>query len=126
MDTRSLTTEYRLGQWAQILKERSMSGQSIRAYCKEAGIAECVYYYWQKKLREAASREIASHRTDNPATSKAPKGGALCASAETYPVGHASVSTTVRIEIGQYRIGVEAGADAETLSMVLRVIGSQC
>ena len=58
MDTREIASEYRFSHWTQIMQERSASGLSIRKYCKTAGIAECVYYYWQRKLREVACKEL--------------------------------------------------------------------
>ena len=59
MNTREIAEEFRLGHWAQIMQERVDSGQSIRAYCREKGIGTNVYFYWQKKLREAAAQQIA-------------------------------------------------------------------
>ena len=59
MDTKTIATKYRLAHWAGILRERQESGLSIAAYCKQAGFHENNYYYWQKKLREAACESIA-------------------------------------------------------------------
>jgi len=59
MNTREVAKEYRFSHWTQIMQERSASGMSIRAYCQTAGICEKVYYYWQRKLREAACKELA-------------------------------------------------------------------
>jgi len=54
MNTREIAGGYRLTHWAQIMHERQESGMSIKAYCKQQGFHENVYYYWQRKLREAA------------------------------------------------------------------------
>jgi hypothetical protein len=59
MDTNDIAVEYRLSHWAGIMREREESGLSIRAYCKNAGFHENRYFYWQKKLREAACEELA-------------------------------------------------------------------
>jgi hypothetical protein len=58
MNTRAIAEEYRLTHWAQIVKERQESGLSIKSYCESAGFHENVYYYWQRKLREVAYREL--------------------------------------------------------------------
>jgi len=58
MNTRAIAEEYRLTHWAQIMQERQQSGLSIKSYCERAGLHENVYYYWQRKLREAAYREL--------------------------------------------------------------------
>ena len=58
MNTKDIAAEYRLAHWAQIAENRRDSGLSIKAYYKQAGFHENRYYYWQKKLREAASEDI--------------------------------------------------------------------
>jgi len=59
MNTRHIAEEHRLAHWAGIVHDRAESGLSIRAYCESAGFHENNYYYWQKKLREAACEELA-------------------------------------------------------------------
>jgi len=59
MNTRYITEEHRLAHWAGIMRDRSESGLSVKAYCESAGFHENRYYYWQKKLREAAYDELA-------------------------------------------------------------------
>ena len=58
MSTRYIAEEHRLAHWAGIVRDRAESGLSIRAYCESAGFHENNYYYWQKKLREAACEEL--------------------------------------------------------------------
>ncbi len=45
---------YRMEQWRQIIQECQKSGMSNKAYCRQQGIAEKTYYYWQRKVRTAA------------------------------------------------------------------------
>jgi len=58
MDTRKIAAEYRLGHWVQIIKDRRESGESVKEYCEKKGICENAYYYWQRKIREAASVQL--------------------------------------------------------------------
>lgn len=58
MDTRKIASEYRLSRWSQVMREREDSGLSDKAFCKEVGFHENVYYYWQRKLREAACEQM--------------------------------------------------------------------
>jgi len=44
--------------WAQIIQERTQCGSSIRAYCKRIGICENTYFYWQRRLRQAACEHL--------------------------------------------------------------------
>jgi transposase-like protein len=63
MNTTTLAAEYRLQQWAVVIKDCKESGLSIRKYCKNAGIHENTYYYWQKKLRETIYKEITTEQS---------------------------------------------------------------
>jgi hypothetical protein len=58
MNTRQIAAEYRLAYWAGIVRERTERGLSIRAFCAEKGFHENCYFYWQRKLREAACEKL--------------------------------------------------------------------
>jgi len=51
----ALRTEYRLQQWAKFAEECSKSGMSKRDFCIKRGVSEKTYYYWLRRLREAAA-----------------------------------------------------------------------
>jgi len=51
----ALRSEYRLQQWAKIAEECARSGVSNREFLAERGIPEKNYYYWLRRLREAAA-----------------------------------------------------------------------
>lgn len=63
MQTREIASEYRLAHWSQVMRERRESGLSIKAFCLASGFHRNVYYYWQRKLREAACRQVAEIQT---------------------------------------------------------------
>ena len=48
MNTKYIAAEYRLSQWAQIMKERKETGLSIRAYCEGRGIHENTFSIGRK------------------------------------------------------------------------------
>jgi transposase-like protein len=58
INTREIAVEYRLAHWVKIMQERSDSGLSIKAYCESISLHQNVYYYWQRKLREAACQSL--------------------------------------------------------------------
>ncbi len=111
------------------MRERKESGMSITAYCKNAGFHENIYYYWQRKLREAAYQELpettrkldsnqgnvglAANRTCSPT----PPGWVLCETAST-----PSKTETIQIEIGQCRINAAPEVNLELLAKVCRVL----
>ena len=65
MNTRIITSEYRLSHWAQIIRERKESGLTVTAFCEKSGFHENIYYYWQRKLREAACEELSKKQNES-------------------------------------------------------------
>ena len=59
-DVLALRSEYRLQQWAQVVRECNTSGLSNREYCRQHNISEKTYYYWVRRLRQAAASQAAS------------------------------------------------------------------
>ena len=49
-----ITHQVRCEQWTQIIKECYASGMSKTAWCREHGISDKSFFYWQRKLRETA------------------------------------------------------------------------
>ena len=61
-DVLAVRDEYRAQNWAMVIQECSDSGLSNREFCRQRGIPEKSFYYWQRKLRqqivEAASPQL--------------------------------------------------------------------
>jgi len=49
-----ITHKVRREQWLGIINECLSSGMSKTAWCKEHGISDKTFFYWQRKLREDA------------------------------------------------------------------------
>ena len=45
--------EFQLQEWSGMLREQKESGLSVKAWCQEQGMAEHIYYYRLRKLRQA-------------------------------------------------------------------------
>jgi transposase-like protein len=58
MNTRETTYNYRLNQWTAIIRECRSSGQSVSAWCADHDINNKSYYYWIKRVREAACEAL--------------------------------------------------------------------
>lgn len=113
MNTREIAVEYRLSHWAQIMQDRSQSGLSIRSYCKSAGIHENVYFYWQRKLREAACEQLSTPGFVEVALTPAQEAPALAGDV------HAG---GLRIEAGGIQITVDGAYPAEKLAVLLQAL----
>ncbi len=59
-EIRSITKNMRLSQWADVIRDRKASGQSITAYCSEHNISRNSYFYWQKEIKKAAIAEASN------------------------------------------------------------------
>lgn len=61
-DILAVRDEYRAQNWAMVIRECNSSGLSNREFCRQRGIAEKTFYYWQRKLRrqivESASPQL--------------------------------------------------------------------
>lgn len=121
MNTREMTTEYRMSQWAKILHERRESGEGVGEFCERRGISRNVYFYWQKKLRERLGKELMPALTEEASQNITPQGWALCKQSEPKPP-----ESSITLEIGAFRISVGENASTEQLEKVCRVLKSLC
>ena len=93
--------QVRLNQWSAIVQEREDSGLSVKAFCKETGIAPKTYYYRLRRLREAAIKRT-QLGTVQPTTSQpellqyTPPTGYIC-DPTTQSIVIRTSSTTVEI-----------------------------
>ena len=103
-----MSKQERLENWtARIMACRS-SGMTVRVWCRENGLSEKTYYYWQRRLFQTLSEQQGAHKT---------------AFAEvTPPVCSGNVAVTVRIAGAV--ADIHPGADAATVEMVLRILKS--
>ena len=66
MDTKLAAAQVRLQQWAAIVRERKESGLKVDDYCEAHNISRNAYYYWLRKLREAALESQSSRFVELP------------------------------------------------------------
>lgn len=52
------THEIRLAEWKPIIMECRASGLSIKEWCSKNGVNAKKFYYWQRRLRAAATGEV--------------------------------------------------------------------
>lgn len=60
MDTREVASQYRLGQWTEIVRQCRSSGQPVAVWCAENNISITSYYYRLRRIREAACEALPS------------------------------------------------------------------
>ena len=129
MNTRYIAEEYRLAHWMQIMQERNESGLSIKAFCKKVGINETSYFYWQRKLREAACEQIAIMHPDSTASGLICNGFAEVKLQDNLP--HKTLTEAVsrgnlNIEISGIKITADSTYPENKLAYLLRELVESC
>jgi len=66
LDTREVTSQYRLNQWTEIVRQCRSSGQTVTMWCAENNIKPASYYYWLRRIRKAACEALPSLSGNNP------------------------------------------------------------
>jgi putative transposase len=116
IDTRKVASEYRLSQWAQMMQARQDSGKSINDFCQEVGVSRNAYFYWQRRLRKAACKELAAaENTVDPV----PNGWMQLA-----PKQVQKMKASLDIEVSGCHITVNAETDPGLLKKVCSMLRS--
>ena len=129
---RRVGMEERRGYWREVMAESAASGLSQRAFCKQHGISEPVFYYWRRVLGEAEPAPSSVHASQ-PASGNAvrfalvrPSAGPFevadslaAGSAET--IGDREAKLELVLSCG-WRLRIRSGADVATMHTVLAAL----
>lgn len=63
--------------WRSLVSEQEESGQSVAAFCSARELPESQFYYWKKRVREAAQPQFVEVRVGKPAMSPRGSGAGL-------------------------------------------------
>ncbi len=129
MNTREIAAECRLAHWTQIIRRRSESGLTIKAFCANEGYHENIYYYWQRKLREAVCEQMTEIRTEHTQTGLIPPGFAELKIAEAHerlPLRENSGKDEIRIDLAGMRITADSSYPAEKIAVLLAALKRSC
>jgi len=124
METKEMTMEIRLAQWAQVMQDRVSNGQNIAAYCAQRGIGRHSYFYWQRKLREAAVQQMAeASEVEKGQQALVPRGWAqACVAEESTPEPTGGLT----LRVCGAEIEVRRGFDEALLTSVCRALSQSC
>lgn len=115
MDTKLATTQIRIQQWAAVIHDRQESGLKVDDYCEQHGLSRNAYYYWLRKVKEAALTqtgfvEIQSVVTPPEASSKIVQGEST------------SFLPQMLVSINGMSLGIRQDTPMELFARVLGVI----
>ena len=126
MNTREIAVEYRLSHWAELIKGRGECGLTVRAYCESLGIHENSYYYWLKKLREAACEKLAgNYSKTNSLTSPVFAEVKLPVQSAMLPFDGVA-QNRICVETAGVRITADGEYPADKLAELLRTVMRSC
>ena len=119
MDTRRIGKDLRLQHWAGIMRERKESDLSIRRWCQGNLIGEKTFYYWQRKLREAACEQLEQQ-----------SGVSLVPATPTFAQVHLGEDQPnggkITIHLGGAEVEIAGNASPEVVEKILRVLRESC
>ena len=125
MGTKEMTTRVRLTHWAGVMQARSKSGQSVRRWCRDNGVNEKTYYYWQRKLREAACEHLAENASTQPSTGLIIPGFAEVKLSEP-PRASTDIQGELRVEIGRIKLSASSDYPPEHVAEILKRLDLSC
>ena len=103
-------SEQAFAKWRNLISEQGRSGQSVAAFCRERGLPNAYFFYWKKRLRQAATPFVAVQ----------------IANAKQAPA-RAALSTTIEVRLSHGRsrsLVVAPNFDADHLRGLLAVLES--
>lgn len=121
-----------LQQWTELIKEQKASGMKVDAWCKERGIGEGQFYYWQKQVRQTLLDSVSPLNGDNAALVKVdinsapdevPQRALLPAPQGAEPTPPQNV---FRLQFKGSMLEIPAGSRAEDISEILRAVSLLC
>ena|SRR5215469_6999133 len=102
-------SEQAFAKWRNLVSEQGRRGQSVAAFCRERGLANSHFFYWKKRLREAATPQFVAVQIAN--ANQAP--------------ARAPLSTSIEVRLSHGRsLVVTPNFDADHLRALLAVLES--
>jgi len=124
------TTDIRLAQWRQIIMECNRSSITKREWCKQNGVREKSFFYWQRKIRKMAADSLGASIASLPAAMPDNNPGKFV----EVPMHTASsgldgneampsrISPELMVQVNDCRIFVTSSIHESTLKTVMKVI----
>ena len=128
----AIKKEVRLREWQRIYEEYRASGQSVREWCEENGVAPSTFYHRLRRIREKLfeeygkekTGEMTEHRNGNttheitPAKSSGIAPVAFNEGQSAVPLRSVS-SPEIVIECEEIRISIKGGISTDSISAII-------
>lgn len=114
MNTKLATRQIRLNEWAAIIKDCKASGQKVDIYCEQHGLSRDAYYYWTRKVKEAALKQAGFVEFPAPVPEQEP--------VTTIDKGTSAFEAQMIIKINGIEFCLNDNSQSELISRVLKTI----
>lgn len=110
--------KFRLEQWTKLIKACQSSGMKIDDWCNANGVTHHAYYYWLRKVREAACHELAivDDSPNEPVVLKK----------LTVQTPALDTRAAVIIRLGNATVEINEGTSQQTIQAVLLALQNVC
>ena len=119
MTVKETAHAYKLRQWTELICECKASGKTVTAWCVKNGINVKTYYYWQKRVREAACEKM-----ETPRLPVVPMGGVPAFT--EYRQSERKAGSAITLHISRATIEIHNGADASIITNTLNALKNIC
>jgi len=98
--------------WRSLVAEQAESGQSVAAFCRSREVPESQFYYWKKRLQEAATPPFVEVQVARSQLSRRDV--------------HSAMGSTIEVRLSNGRsLVVAPGFEASHLRALLAVVESE-
>jgi hypothetical protein len=121
--------------WQEVVRRQAESGQSVRSYCRQAGIKESAFYWWRRELARCRQQSgnlcqqptvLRRQATEWPPVRKSAGMVAGFLPVQVVAERRREEGCGVEIQLGKGRaIRIRPGFDRQTLLEVLGVLEEQ-
>ena len=109
MNTQLVAKEVKLTQWNALVQECMSSGLKVKDWCQQNNVSKDAYYYWLRKVREAACDSMEASFVRVPE--------------QCIPSSfHSSFSTELTISIGSVTINVNSATPQHLIESTIRAV----
>ena len=108
---------YRLEQWTELIRDCRSSGMKINDWCEANGVSRNAYFYWLRKVRSEACRNL----PEDSGQGSAPAFSRLEVQMPT-----AGARPSVTVYLPQATVEIQDGISAQTVEAVLLALKSVC
>jgi len=109
--------QYRLERWTKLIQECQSSGMRVDDWCEANGVTHHAYYYWLRKIRQAACHNL-------PAVEKQKELTAFKRLEVQAPINNTQAAVIIHLPTATLEI--QNGASQQTVEAVLLALKNIC